>query len=318
MASIATYHVEDPMAPLAMKELSAPQHGSPATGEAIRLAARSGAYTTPTSGIAATYVQANLIVLPNRYASDFRLLCKRNPVPCPLLAESRTVGSWEQLTSNIPGVGGERLANDLDLRRDIPRYMVYQDGTQVRSHCADVCKDWSEDHSAFLIGCSFSFEAALADAGLVPAHMAYNRNVPMYATTIPLCSAGVFKQSTYVVSMRFYRRKDVERVRDITRPYVATHGEPLDWDWCALERLGIQDLDKPEYGDSPVGSDGLPVRRSAQSFSNDGDDLVPVFWGCGVTPQQAVMQSGLKGTVIGHAPGHMLVLDLRDWDILAS
>jgi uncharacterized protein YcsI (UPF0317 family) len=32
-----------------------------------------------------------------------------------------------------------------------------------------------------------------------------------------------------VVSMRPYKKVDVERVRDITRPYVKTHGEPVAW-----------------------------------------------------------------------------------------
>jgi uncharacterized protein YcsI (UPF0317 family) len=38
----------------------------------------------------------------------------------------------------------------------------------------------------------------------------------------------VFKGNT-VVSMRPYKPEDVERVRDITRPYLETHGEPIAW-----------------------------------------------------------------------------------------
>jgi uncharacterized protein YcsI (UPF0317 family) len=48
------------------------------------------------------------------------------------------------------------------------------------------------------------------------------------------------------------------------------------------------------------------------------EDEIPVFWGCGVTPQEAVMKAGLEGTIMAHAPGHMLVLDCHDWDIVAK
>lgn len=41
-----------------------------------------------------------------------------------------------------------------------------------------------------------------------------------------------------------------------------------------------------------------------------------MFWGCGVTPQEAVMRANIQGTVLGHAPGHMILLDCQDQDIL--
>ncbi|EXJ63627.1 uncharacterized protein A1O5_11388 [Cladophialophora psammophila CBS 110553] len=285
------------------------------TGKSIRLAARSGVYDKPTSGAAPTYVQANLIALPSRFAADFRLLCQRNPVPCPLLAESLRAGMWDELKSWVPGLNGNHIAEDLDLRYDFPKYMLYQDGELVKSHCGDVGAVWTEDHVGFLIGCSFSFEAALATEGLAPPHMAHGRNVPMYRTTLPLCPAGVFSQSTYVVSMRPYQRKDVQKVRDVTRTYVATHGEPIDWGWDAATRLGIRDISKPDFGDSPILPDGSPLVRGVGAES---EEFVPVFWGCGVTPQEAVRQAALDGPVIGHAPGHMIVLDIRDWDIVPN
>jgi uncharacterized protein YcsI (UPF0317 family) len=283
------------------------------TGESVRLAARSGTLTTPTSGLAATYVQANLIALPAEYAADFRLLCHRNPVPCPLLAESIAPGRWEALKSHIPGVTGKQVAQDLDLRRDFPRYMVYDAGNVVKAQCLDVETEWTNEHVGFLIGCSFSFEAALTEAGLKPAHMAHQRNVPMYKTNLPLCPAGVFRGATFVVSMRLYRAEDVDRVREVTRPYVATHGEPIDWGWVAVTRLGIRDVLIPEFGDAPVLADGSLLDLG---YEADEDGVVPVFWGCGVTPQVAVSDAALDGTVLGHAPGHMIVLDIRDWDII--
>ncbi|KAI1614113.1 hypothetical protein EDD37DRAFT_469374 [Exophiala viscosa] len=283
------------------------------TGESIRLSARSAAYTKQTSGAAPTYIQANLIILPSKYASDFRILCQRNPVPCPLLAESAAVGSWDALRSWIPGVEGTDIAANVDLRHDCPKYMVYQDGVLKTSHCLNIEDKWTEDHVCFVIGCSFSFETALTAAGLMPTHTAHGRNAPMYRTSLPLCPAGVFMDATYIVSMRPYRKRDIEKVRDITRPYVATHGEPIDWGWEAVARLGIKNISLPDYGEAPVNPSGTELCPGEGS----GDkELVPVFWGCGVTPQEAVQRAGLEGTVFGHAPGYMLVLDVRDRDIL--
>ncbi|KAL1624815.1 hypothetical protein SLS56_007615 [Neofusicoccum ribis] len=184
------------------------------------------------------------------------------------------------------------------------------DGELASSKCADIASAWTGDHVAFLIGCSYSFEAALAGAGLPPRHTALGRVVPMYRTAVPLCPAGAFAGGTYVVSMRPYPRAAVERVRDVTRPYVATHGEPVAWGWDAVERLGIADVNVPDWGDAPgTAGEGEPLR-----FGDE--ENVPVFWGCGVTPQEAVMRARLPGTVMGHAPGHMIVLDVKDSDVM--
>ncbi|KAL1960875.1 hypothetical protein VTO42DRAFT_5858 [Malbranchea cinnamomea] len=279
------------------------------TSISVRLQARKNGITV-TSGLAPNYLQANLIVLPSRFAHDFRLLCQRNPVPCPLLAESKSVGRYDELKSWMPGIHGSEIAADIDLRTDIPRYMVYKDARLEKFQCCDLTEDWTEDHVAFLIGCSYSFESALAAAGLLPRHTAMGRNVPMYRTNIPLCPAGVFTGGTYVVSMRPYHVSEIEAVRNITRPYAMTHGEPIAWGWEAVEQLGIADIDKPEWGDAPLTGDGRRFGLRTE------EDVVPVFWGCGVTPQEAVMRANLPGVVMAHAPGHMLVMDVKDDNIL--
>ncbi|OAL46676.1 DUF1445 domain-containing protein [Pyrenochaeta sp. DS3sAY3a] len=282
------------------------------SGKEARLASRAGSFTTPTSGVAPTYLQANLIILPSRYAPDFRKLCARNPVPCPIIAESNSTGQWDAVKSYIPDLGGNTILQDCDIRHDAPRYNVYQDSRLVKKGCLNIETEWTEDHVAFLIGCSFSFEAALTEAGLVPRHTLLNRNVPMYRTTLPLAPSGVFTGGTYVVSMRPYARSDIDRVRSTTRPFLATHGEPIAWGWDAIAKLGIRDIDIPEWGDAPLTVDGLPLGETM------GGEEIPVFWGCGVTPQEAVMRAGLEGTIMSHAPGHMLMLDCRDQDIIKS
>jgi uncharacterized protein YcsI (UPF0317 family) len=205
------------------------------------------------------------------------------------------------------------MLSDIDIRRDAPRFNVYSDAKLIKRDCLDIVSEWTDDHVAFLIGCSFSFESALTDARLPPRHTLLDRNVPMYRTSLPLCPSGVFTGSTFVVSMRPYLASEIEKVRDITRAFSSTHGEPVAWGWDAVKRLGIEDLDAPEWGDAPLSRDGRPLGELAGSSED-----VPVFWGCGVTPQEAVMRAGLEGVVMAHSPGHMVLLDIRDKDVISS
>lgn len=287
----------------------------PANGTVARKQCRTNERDAPTAGIAPGHLQANLIVLPQKYAHDFTLLCLRNPVPCPLLASSAKPGDFKNFKSNLPGIADERVASSLDIRTDISRYNVYTDGELTQKSINSVEEYWdSSSHVAFLIGCSFSFDNALAAAGLTPPHMLHGRNVSMYRTRISLCPAGVFASSNYVVSMRYYQASQLEKVRTITRPYVTTHGEPTAWGWDAMERLGIEDIEDVDFGDPPISSDGHRVVPGDQL--NAPDPIIPVFWGCGVTPQSAVMDAKLPGVVMGHAPGYMLVLDLKESDVV--
>lgn len=231
--------------------------------------------------------RACCIVPDKTLAGDFRGLCARNPVCCPLIGE--TVPGNPELPASI--------AQDADVRTDAPSYNLYQDGTFIRA-VGDITDYWKPDSVAFFIGCSYSFESALAAVGLEPRHVTNRGVVSMYRTSVPLCASGVFR-STMIVSMRPYKKSDVERVRDVTRPFRGTHGEPIDWGFDACARLGISNLNAPDFG-------------SAVALY---DDEVPVFWGCGVTPQEAVMQSAIPGLIIGHTPGMMLCIDLLDKDV---
>jgi uncharacterized protein YcsI (UPF0317 family) len=247
------------------------------TAAEVRAAIRSGALTGATERLAPEHVQANLVVVPREYAGELADLCARNPVPCPLL---------EQLA---PGAFEPRSAPGADLRTDLGRYRVWRDGA-LAEQPRDVRALWSDDLVAFLIGCSFTFDHALAEAGLPARHYALDRNVPMYRTRVPLAAAGRL-HGTMVVSMRPYPAEQIERVRDVTRPYRVGHGEPIAWGDPA--QLGIADVLRPDYGDPPV---------------IEPDD-VPVFWGCGVTPQSVIVESGVP-FAITHEPGHMFVTDL--------
>jgi uncharacterized protein YcsI (UPF0317 family) len=41
---------------------------------------------------------------------------------------------------------------------------------------------------------------------------------------------------------------------------------------------------------------------------------IPVFWACGVTPQEALLRAKLP-LAITHAPGHMFVSDAREEEL---
>ena len=81
---------------------------------------RSQGYTGYTAAIAPGYVQANVCILPRAWAEDFLLYCQRNPKPCPLIARSNAGDPCLPM-----------LAQDLDIRTDIPRYHVFRDGEFV-------------------------------------------------------------------------------------------------------------------------------------------------------------------------------------------
>ena len=210
---------------------------------------------TNTSGVAPGYLQANLLVLPSKYATDFHNLCLRNPVACPLLGMT-TPGDPHTVTP-----AGCIQSPDFDVRTDFPKYRVYKEGKFCESRC-DIADLWTSEHVAFLIGCSFSFEDALTEAGLMPRHQQTGSIVAMYRSKIPILPSGVFTGAHCIVSMRPYPPDEIDRVREVTRPYLSTHGEPVAWGWEGAKELGITDIDKPDFGEPQVFKEGE----------------VPVFW----------------------------------------
>lgn len=247
-----------------------------------RAAIRRGEITGPTTGFCAGYAQGNLVVLPKALAWDFLLFCQRNPRACPLL-EVADAGerSFDQFAR-----GG-------DIASDIPRYRVYDHGELVEEP-TDVARyfDARQDLVSFLIGCSFSFETALLESGIPVRQIEEGVNVPMYNTNIPCQPAGMF-HGNMVVSMRPIPHHLVPAAVAVTAEMPRVHGAPVQIGFPGA--IGICDLAHPDYGD-PV-----TIREGE----------VPVFWPCGVTPQAAVMASK-PDFCITHAPGHMLITDVKN------
>ncbi len=255
-----------------------------AIGNAERLRIRAGGFTGPTSGLAPGNVQANLVILPQALANDFLRFAQANPRPCPVLAVA------EPGDPRLP-----TLARDLDLRTDLPRYRVWRHGELVEEP-TEVGHLWRDDLVSFAIGCSFSFEEALMEAGIELRHIVRASNVPMYRTSIECVPAGVF-HGPLVVSMRPLKPADAIRAVQITSRFPSVHGAPVHLGLPEL--IGITDLAKPDYGDA------VPLHA----------DELPVFWACGVTPQ-AVAMSARPPLLLTHAPGHMLVTDIRDRELI--
>jgi uncharacterized protein YcsI (UPF0317 family) len=250
------------------------------TGLAVRLACRAGRFDGPTAGLASGYVQGNLAVLPRDWAEEFLRFCQANPKPCPL------IGIGEAGDPRLPALGA-----DLDIRTDLPRYRVWKNGELV-GEPTDLNAAWRDDLVAFVIGCSFSFEEALLQNDVPVRHIALGCNVPMYRTTIATQAAGRF-HGPMVVSMRPLRPAEAIRAIQITTRLPAVHGAPVHIGFP--EQIGIGDIGTPDYGDA------VPVEAGE----------LPVFWACGVTPQAAIA-AAKPPFAITHAPGAMVVTDLRN------
>ena len=258
---------------------------SVAAGSRERLRIRAGEFSGTTAGLAPGNVQANLVILTKALAHDFLRFAQANPKPCPVLAVS---GPGDP---RLPGLG-----EDLDIRSDLPRYRVWRRGELVEEPL-DLFHVWRDDLVSFALGCSFSFEQALLEDGIELRHLTCGSNVPMYRTNIPCASAGPFA-GPLVVSMRPLKPHDAIRAIQITSRFPSVHGAPMH---IGLpEAIGIKDLAKPDYGDA------VPVKS----------DELPVFWACGVTPQ-AVIAEVRPDFCVTHAPGCMLITDLRNTGLVS-
>ena len=251
----------------------------------LRQQVRQGEFRQPTAGYCGDYAQANLVILPQAHAADFLLFCQRNPRACPLLAVGEP-GQW-----NVSALGA-----DMDLRSDTPGYNIYRGG-ELAAQVHALHDVWRDDLVVFAIGCSFSFEQLLLDAGIPLRHIEQRKNVAMYRTDIRNLGAGPFG-GQMVVSMRPMKAADAIRAIQITSRYPAVHGAPVHIGDPGL--IGIADLARPDYGDAV---EIMP-------------DEIPVFWACGVTPQEAIRHARLP-LVITHQPGYMLVTDILNTSLAA-
>ncbi|MCK5517153.1 MAG: putative hydro-lyase [Desulfobulbaceae bacterium] len=252
------------------------------TPEALRNKSAAGTFEKPTAGYCPGYVQANLAAFPGRYAADFESFCQKNPKPCPLLEVIGPVSSHS-----------EKLAQGADIRDVIPRYQIWRNGVSTEA-VQNIRAFDTSGFVYFLLGCSFSFEEALIEEGISLRHINEQKNVAMYRTNIPLVPVGLFS-GTMVVSMRPIPLRQVDLAGRITGMYPEVHGAPVHAG--DPQHIGVVDINKPDYGES------VEIKENE----------VPVFWACGVTPQNVLRKAKLP-FAITHAPGFMFVSDIKNKD----
>lgn len=245
---------------------------------AVRRAIRAGTFRDFTNLVAPGYVQGNLVIVPQAHADDFERYCRANPQALPIIGRS-VPGS-----PHIP-----ELAADLDLRSDVGEYMVFRDGQHVATP-GDITDLWRDDFVAFVLGCSFSFEAMLIAHGIRLRHLDEGNVSAMYVTDVDTVPVGPFA-GKLVVSMRALAPADAIAAAIVSDRYPEYHGRPVG---IALpEALGIADL--------------------AQSYGGHGltqllPGEIPVFWACGATGQNAVREARLP-LCITHHKAHMVLTD---------
>lgn len=201
---------------------------------------------------------------------------------CPVLAIGR------RGDAGLPTMGA-----GIDIRSDLPRYRVYRDG-ELDAEVDDIAALWREDFVIFAIGCSFTFEHAILNAGIPLRHVEQGRNVAMYRTSIATARVGRFG-GPLVVSMRPFAPDDADRATAISGRFARMHGAPIHRGDPAI--LGVANLAAPDYGDAVELAPGE----------------TPLFWACGVTSQVA-LQSARLPLFLSHAPGCMLITDLPHGD----
>lgn len=231
-----------------------------------------------TTGLAPGFLQGNLVVLPGDWAEEFEAFCRANAQACPLL------GRTARGEPHLPTLGA-----DLDLRTDVGRYVVYRDGVRTVER-ADLLAIWQPDWVGFVLGCWFSNEAAIAQAGIRMRHVELEIQGGLFRTTRPARPIGRFRCNV-IASMRPFAKGDVERVAAITAAAPLAHGAPIHIGEPVV--LGIADLAKPDFGEP------LPPEPGE----------VPMYWGCGLTPIAAI-EAARPPIAIVHAPGRMVVTDL--------
>ncbi|RME04451.1 MAG: putative hydro-lyase, partial [Planctomycetota bacterium] len=243
----------------------------------IRLHIRTNLWQKPTAGLAPNCIQANLIAIPQVYANEFLDYCQQNPRPCPLL-------EWLPAGEFRPHL----FAPLGDIRTDVPLYNVHFHHKNFTA--PSILPYWDDSISTFLLGCSFSFERALIQAGILLRHIQEKKNVAMYITNIPTQAAGRFK-GNLVVSMRPIPKNQVEAAIDITQKFPFGHGEPIHIG--NPKEIGISNLNQVDFGDA------VEVQP----------DEVPVFWACGVSALLAVKNSKIP-LYFTHSPGCMFLTDV--------
>jgi uncharacterized protein YcsI (UPF0317 family) len=243
----------------------------------VRAAARAGEWHGSTRDAAPGYVQCNVVILPKDWAREFDAWCAANPNVAPILARS------EPGDPSLPALG-----DDIDIRTDLPRYRVFNDG--VPGEADDIGGLWNDELVTFAFGCSFTLEEALRRAGISLAYEQRGFGGAIYTTTRETVATERFG-GPLIVSMRPLSPDDAVAAREVSARHPQLHGAPVHSGDPAA--IGV-DLDEPL---DAIGEVTIAAGE------------VPVFWACGVTPQLA-LERARPPLAVTHLSAHMLVTDV--------
>jgi uncharacterized protein YcsI (UPF0317 family) len=223
-------------------------------------------------------------MIPAQLAEDFDRFCEVNYGPLPLLYKSR------------PGeTGAPLLAEDSDVRTDLPAYQKLVKGVIKEIPTTLIDYQW-DNMVSFYLGCSYSFEENLAEAGIALRNVVEDKIVSVFITNIACQTVGPFG-CTMCCSMRPIKIADLVEVVRITGKTPSGHGSPVHIG--DPSRIGVKNALVCDIGESTI------IK----------DDEVPVFWACGVTVASA-LQTAAPELGFTHKPGHMYVADVPvlEWD----
>lgn len=254
------------------------RHISELSPHEIRNEIRLKRWNGTTYGLAKKYAQVSPVILAEKYADDFLRLCKVNPKIFPLYGVSETGNSKLSF-----------LGEDVDVKSDLSSYRVYSNG-QFNGNTGSIKEIWQDDFVTFAIGCSLSFEEILIMQGIPLRHLQENKKIPAYQTNIELNSTGAFSGKTFV-TMRQFSTLDSTKATTLTAQFPKFHGAPLHSGDCT--QIGIKDLSKPDYGDTPT------------LYKDD----IPLYWACGITVLQVIEKAEMPIAIVVN-PGYMLITDL--------
>lgn len=245
------------------------------TPQEYRSLVRMGEWTGKTQYKCRGYAVTDMVILPKEYAYDFLVFGHRNPWACDIV-DITEVGSPHP----------PRVAPDADLRTDLPRYRVYQDG-QVIDEPTDIKKYWRDDLVGFLLGCAESFDWAIMDANV------HCRPIGVWATNIPCVPTEPFHGNLWVSCRLCETAHDAVRAIQITSRHILMHGPPVHIGDPAA--IGIKDLSQP---DLPTRGQNAPPRPSE----------IALFWPCSATLRDVAIKSKLPLMIVDY-PVSMFMTD---------
>ena len=246
------------------------------TAQEFRSIVRRGEWQDSIHGLGRGYAVTDIVVLPKEYAFDFAALCHRNPRTCPL------VDLTDPGSPHPP-----RLAPDADLRTDLPRYRVYQNG-EVVDEPTDIKEYWRDDLVAFLLGEAGSFHWSWKAANIP------YKSKGVFASNIPLIPSGPFHGSIAVSCKVFNNSHDTVRAIQIASRHPYFHGTPIHIGDPAF--IGIKSISKPDF----------MKYQDADAVLREGE--IAVFWPCFETVRNLAAASKVPLMIVDY-PLHNFMSD---------